>query len=61
MLSEGEKLISNLLVLSVVSGDASASKPQEVKRLPGGKVKKKVGSSSPCTTTIKSWSFTLDC
>ena len=27
-----------------VSGDASASKPEEVKRLPGGKVKKKVGS-----------------
>ena len=28
---------------SVVSGDASASKPDEVKRLPGGKLKKKVG------------------
>jgi hypothetical protein len=34
-------------VLPVVSGDASGSKPQEVKRLPGGKVKKKVGSNSP--------------
>lgn len=31
---------------SVVSGDASASKPEEVKRLPGGKLKKKVGPLS---------------
>ena len=28
----------------VVSGDASASEPEEAKRLPGGKVRKKVGS-----------------
>jgi hypothetical protein len=46
---------------SVVSGDASASKPEEVKRLPGGKLKKKVGpltstpKDSPHYSWIESW------
>jgi hypothetical protein len=39
--SKVEKLISNLRVLLAVSVDASASKSEEVKRLPAGKVKKK--------------------
>ncbi|ONM28899.1 Translation initiation factor SUI1 family protein [Zea mays] len=46
---------------SSAAGDASASKPEEVKRLPGGKLKKKVGpltstpKDSPHYSWIESW------